>query len=76
MFLRTAAAAQVAHRVAFAGQDLAAAADAALEDVRALGGEGGLIAVNRAGEVVMPFISQGMKRAALLADGTIVAEVF
>jgi L-asparaginase/beta-aspartyl-peptidase (threonine type) len=76
MFLRTAAAAQVAHRVAFAGQDLAAAADVALADVRALGGDGGLIAVNRAGDVVMPFVSQGMKRAALLADGTIVAEVF
>jgi L-asparaginase/beta-aspartyl-peptidase (threonine type) len=76
MFLRAAAAAQVAHRVAFAGEDLAAAAAAALADVRALGGEGGLIAVNRAGEVEMPFISQGMKRAALMADGTIVVEVF
>jgi L-asparaginase/beta-aspartyl-peptidase (threonine type) len=76
MFLRSAAAAQVAHRVAFAGEDLAAAAAAALADVRALGGEGGLIAINRSGEVVMPFISQGMKRAALLADGTILAQVF
>ncbi len=76
MFLRAAVAAQVAHRMAFGGQDLASAADAALAEVRSLGGDGGLIAVNRAGEVVMPFISQGMKRAALLADGTIVAEVF
>lgn len=75
MFLRAAVAAQVAHRVAFAGQDLADAADAALAEVQALGGDGGLIAVNRAGEVVMPFVSQGMKRAALMTDGTIISEV-
>jgi len=76
MFLRAAVAAQVAHRIAFAGQSLAEAADLALADVRRLGGEGGLIAVNSAGEIVTPFISQGMKRAALLADGTILAQVF
>jgi len=76
MFLRAAVAVQIAHRMAFGGQKLSAAADAALAEVRSLGGDGGLIAVNHAGEVVMPFISQGMKRAALMTDGTIVAEVF
>jgi isoaspartyl peptidase/L-asparaginase-like protein (Ntn-hydrolase superfamily) len=76
MFLRTAAAAQVAFRVRLAGQSLAAAAAAALDEVRALGGEGGLIAVNAEGEVVMPYNSAGMKRAALHADGTITCEVF
>jgi isoaspartyl peptidase/L-asparaginase-like protein (Ntn-hydrolase superfamily) len=76
MFLRAAVAAQVAHRIAFAGQSLAEAADLALADVRRLGGEGGLIAVNVAGEIVTPFISQGMKRAAVLADGTVLAQVF
>jgi isoaspartyl peptidase/L-asparaginase-like protein (Ntn-hydrolase superfamily) len=76
MFLRAAVAAQVAHRLAYAHEDLATAADAALAEVRAMGGEGGLIAVNRAGEIVMPFVSQGMKRAALLRDGTILAEAF
>jgi L-asparaginase/beta-aspartyl-peptidase (threonine type) len=76
MFVRAAVAVQVAHRAAFGGQDLAAAATTALAEVRSLGGDGGLIAVNRAGEVVMPFISQGMKRAALMTDGTIVADVF
>lgn len=76
MFLRAAVAAQIAHRLAYAHEDLASGADAALAEVRAMGGDGGLIAVNRAGEIVMPFISQGMKRAALLRDGTIVAEAF
>ena len=76
MFLRAAVAVQVAHRMAFAGEALDVAARAALADALSLGGDGGLIAVSAAGEVAMPFTSQGMKRAALLADGAIVAEVF
>jgi L-asparaginase/beta-aspartyl-peptidase (threonine type) len=76
MFLRAAVAAQVAHRVAWAGETLAAAADAALADMKSLGGEGGLIAVGADGDPVLPFVSQGMKRAALLTDGSILAEAF
>jgi len=76
MFLRSAAAAQIAHRLRFGGETLASATAAALADVRALGGQGGLIAVTAGGEVAMPYISAGMKRAALHADGTIVCEVF
>ena len=44
--------------------------------MKALGGDGGLIAVGAEGEVVTPFVSQGMKRACLFTDGSIVAEVF
>ena len=76
MFIRSAVAAQIAHRLRFGGQDLAAATAAALEDVRALGGEGGLIAVAADGAIAMPYISAGMKRAALHADGSIECEVF
>ncbi len=76
MFIRAAVAAQIAHRMRFGGEDLAAAAAAALEEVRALGGEGGLIAVDADGRVSIPYNSQGMKRAALHADGTIECEVF
>jgi L-asparaginase/beta-aspartyl-peptidase (threonine type) len=76
MFIRAAVAAQVAFRVRLARQSLAEAAGAALGEALKLGGEGGLIAIRRDGEVAMPFTSAGMKRAALLADGTIVCEVF
>jgi L-asparaginase/beta-aspartyl-peptidase (threonine type) len=75
-FLGTAAAAQVAFRISLAGQGLAEAADAALADVVALGGWGGLIALSSTGEIAMPFRSQGMKRAALAPDGSITAAVF
>jgi len=76
MFVRAAAAAQIAFRLRFAGQGLAEAADAALAEVKALGGWGGLIALTASGEIAMPFNSQGMKRAALAPDGTITSEVF
>jgi L-asparaginase/beta-aspartyl-peptidase (threonine type) len=76
MFLRAAAAAQIAFRIRFGGEGLAAASEAALAEVKALGGDGGLIAVSAEGQVAMPFNSAGMKRAALLADGSIVCEVF
>ncbi len=76
MFIRAAAAAQVAFRMRFGGEDLGAAADATLAEVAALGGEGGLIALTNKGEIVMPFNSAGMKRAALYPDGRMVSTVF
>jgi L-asparaginase/beta-aspartyl-peptidase (threonine type) len=62
-FMRVNAAADVSARIAYAKQPLAAAAAAAIEDVRRLGGYGGLIAVDAHGNVATPFASQGMKRA-------------
>ena len=75
-FIRSATAAQVAFRIRLAGQDLDAAAKAALQEALAQGGDGGLIAVDRAGCVATPFTSQGMARAALHPDGRVSVEVF
>lgn len=75
-FIRTAVASQIAHRVRFGGESLEAAAQAAIQGVAELGGHGGLIAVDRDGNIAMPFASSGLKRAALLPDGTIIAEAF
>lgn len=75
-FIRLAAAVQVAQRMRWAGQTLEQAARAVLGEVEALGGNGGLIAIDCDGTVSMPFVSTGMKRAALLADGSIFSEAF
>jgi L-asparaginase/beta-aspartyl-peptidase (threonine type) len=75
-FIRAAAAAQLAFRLRFAGESLGQAAQAVLDDVRALGGDGGLIAVAADGEIVTPYNTRGMNRAVLRPDGSIVAEVF
>ena len=75
-FIRTAAAAQVGLRMRLAGQDISQATQAALDEIAALGGEGGMIAVSAEGRIAMPFVSEGMKRAALHPDGRIEAEAF
>jgi isoaspartyl peptidase/L-asparaginase-like protein (Ntn-hydrolase superfamily) len=75
-FIRTATAVQVAHRVRWAGQSLAEAARDTLAEIEALGGDGGLIALTRSGEIAMPYNSQGMKRAALHPDGRIESLAF
>lgn len=60
--MRVNAAADVSARIAYARQSLEQAAAAVIEDVRRLGGAGGLIAVDARGNVTAPFSSQGMKR--------------
>ncbi|WP_439470506.1 isoaspartyl peptidase/L-asparaginase family protein [Brevundimonas sp.] len=74
-FIRVAATAQTAWRVA-AGQSLSVAAQAVIDEIGAMGGDGGLIALDRDGNVTAPFNSQGMKRAWLTPSGEIGVEVF
>jgi L-asparaginase/beta-aspartyl-peptidase (threonine type) len=76
LFIRTAVAVQIAHRIRFGGESLEQAAAAAIRGVAELGGDGGLIAVDRDGNIEMPFASNGLKRAALLSDGTILSAAF
>ncbi|MEJ0009724.1 MAG: isoaspartyl peptidase/L-asparaginase [Alphaproteobacteria bacterium] len=60
-FIRSAAAA----RLAFAlgnGTTLVEAAQQALDAVEAIGGKGGLIAIDRSGHVAAPFVTRGMVR--------------
>ena len=60
------AARRVATRMELCGQDLAAAAEATIE--QDLAGEGGLIAVDRSGHIAMPFNTVGMFRASASAS--------
>jgi beta-aspartyl-peptidase (threonine type) len=61
-FIRAVAAYDVAARMRYLGETLGLATRRALARVVALGGDGGLIAVDRAGKVAMPFVSEGMYR--------------
>ncbi len=75
-FILAGGAGDVAARVRYGGQALAAAAEALLARVAALGGDGGLIALDRAGTVVMPFNTAGMKRAVAGPGRATMAAVF
>jgi beta-aspartyl-peptidase (threonine type) len=74
-FMRVAATAQVSWRVA-AGQSLAEATRGVIDEIGGLGGDGGLIALDRHGNIAQPFNSQGMKRAWLTPAGEVGVEVF
>ena len=74
-FMRVAATAQVAWRVA-AGASLKDAAEAVIAEIGSLGGDGGLITVDREGRIAMPYNSQGMKRAWVTPDGNVGSAVF
>jgi beta-aspartyl-peptidase (threonine type) len=64
MFMRSVAAYDLCARMAYAGQSLDAAAQAVVMQVLpAMGGRGGLIAVDAKGNLSMPFNTEGMYRA-------------
>jgi isoaspartyl peptidase/L-asparaginase-like protein (Ntn-hydrolase superfamily) len=75
LFIRTAAAAQIAFRMRY-GEPLPSAAATVLAQIAELGGEGGLAAVDHEGNVSVPHNAEGMKRAVLTRDGQIRVAVF
>ncbi|MGH8803509.1 MAG: isoaspartyl peptidase/L-asparaginase family protein [Polaromonas sp.] len=63
MFMRTAAAYDICARMAYAGQTLdAAAREVVMNVLPAIGGRGGLIAVDAQGNLSLPFNTEGMYR--------------
>jgi L-asparaginase / beta-aspartyl-peptidase len=75
-FIRAAVAYDMSARMRYRGDSLAAAAGAALRNVARLGGDGGLVAVDRRGNVAMPFNSEGMYRACVDRRGRRALEIF
>ena len=74
-FIRTGAAIAVAYKVK-AGISLGQAIDEVLADIRHLGGDGGIIAVDSTGRVEMLYNSQGMKRASADNGGSVFVATF
>ncbi len=68
-FIRSAFAHEVHARIAHAGADLDTAVRAALARVQQLGGQGGCVAVDLAGNVSLPFSTLAMPRAYLRSSG-------
>jgi L-asparaginase / beta-aspartyl-peptidase len=75
-FIRAAVGHDVCARMVYMNVSLLTAARAALSNVADLGGDGGLIAVDRRGNVAMPFNSEGMFRACIDRGGRRSVAVF
>ena len=72
-FIRAVAGYDVAARMRYAGKSVAEAAQATIDEIGALGGTGGVIAIDRKGGIAVPFNTPGMYRGWHLSDG--VAEI-
>jgi len=67
----------IAALMEYKGVTLAEAANlVVMEKLTALGGSGGVVAIDRHGHIAMPFNSKGMYRGYMLADGTTETAIF
>ena len=67
-FIRGVVAYDVSCRIEYGGRNLAQAANEAVQELKKMGGEGGLIAVDSSGNICMPFNTTGMYRG--MKNGT------
>ena len=75
-FMKTLAAYDVSARMKYKNLNLETAANEVIENLREIGGEGGLIAVDALGNVALPFNSDGMYRGFVTADVEISVEIY
>jgi len=75
-FIRAVVAYDVSALMEYRGMKLADAAQSALDKAKRLGGEGGLIAIDKEGNIALPFNSNGMYRGYVDPAGRFVVEIY
>ena len=75
-FIRASVAHDISAQMDYRGATLATAAAATIAKVGQLGGNGGVICIDRDGHVALPFNSPGMYRGFRLSDGASSIEIF
>lgn len=75
-FIRWAVGHEIDARMRWAGQSLEEAASSVVHELGEIGGSGGLIAVDRSGNISLPFNSPGMYRAWCGTDGVIETAIY
>ncbi|MBI3938304.1 MAG: isoaspartyl peptidase/L-asparaginase [Betaproteobacteria bacterium] len=75
-FMRAVLCYDLAARMRYLGEPLRRAAARALARVAAMGGAGGLIALDRCGRLAMPFTTEGMYRGYVTGSGKFVVRIY
>ena len=75
-YIRNVVAYDISAMIEYKGLTLADAAKRAIEKVGIMGGNGGLIALDRNGKVTMPFNTKGMYRGTVTEDGKIEVKIY
>jgi beta-aspartyl-peptidase (threonine type) len=75
-FIRYGAAFEIAARLRLAGQSLQQAAKEVIDNLSAIGGSGGVVAVDRSGGLTLPFSTAGMYRGYVRDEGAIHTAIY
>lgn len=75
-FIRSVVAKSISDLMEYKGMSIDKAAKTVLEKVGKLGGDGGLVALDKDGNITMPFNTEGMYRGAVTADGKIEVQIY
>src|SRR5438094_9394751 len=75
-FIRATVGRDVSALMEYRGMSLKDAAQTALDSVKQLGGTGGLIAIDRNGDIALPFNTNGMYRGYVDPNGKFVVEIY
>lgn len=70
-FIRLAVAHEICARVAYRGESVTQASQGVLDEVKAMGGDGGVIVLDADGDAALPYNTGGMYRARVDAEGRI-----
>lgn len=75
-FIRATAARTIAAKMEYQNKDVQTAAQETIDEIAKMGGDGGLIALDREGNIAMPFNTAGMYRGAITEAGEILIEIY
>lgn len=75
-FIRATAARTLAAKMEYQNKSIKIAAQETIDEIEKLGGDGGLIALDKDGNIAMPFNTAGMYRGAITEDGEIFIEIY
>ncbi|SDC68457.1 beta-aspartyl-peptidase (threonine type) [Pedobacter soli] len=75
-YIRNVVAKTISDLMEYKGLSLAEASKIAIDKVDKMGGNGGLIALDKQGNMTMPFNTEGMYRGAITADGKIEVSIY
>ncbi|MBC8988437.1 isoaspartyl peptidase/L-asparaginase [Pedobacter sp. N36a] len=75
-YIRNVVAKTISDLMEYKNMSVAEAAKIVLDKVGKMGGDGGLIALDRKGNVTMPFNTEGMYRGTVTADGKIEIQIY
>lgn len=75
-FIRATAARTVAAKIEYQNKDIKSSAQEVIDEIGGMGGDGGLIALDRDGHVAMPFNTAGMYRGTVTEKGEIDVQIY